>query len=100
MEEASRVYTALLKAGLRHEAEYIVPMAYRRRLLVTWNLRELFHFIELRSGIKGHPSYRRIAQETWRTIEQTNPFLATCIRVDLRGDEASVSTVGVQPRGI
>ena len=75
-------------------------MAYRRRLLVTWNLRELFHFIELRSGIKGHPSYRRIAQETWRTIEQTHPFLATCIRVDLRGDEASVSTVGVQPRGI
>lgn len=100
MQEITRVHAALLAAGLRHEAEYIVPMAYRRRLLVTWNLRELFHFIELRSGIKGHPSYRRIAQEIWRTLEQTHPFIAKFIRVDLRGDEASVSTVGAKPKGI
>ncbi len=100
MHEVTRMHEHLIQEGLVHEAEYIVPMAYRRRLFVTWNLRELFHFIELRSGIKGHPSYRRIAQETWRTLEQTHPFLAKFIRVDLRGDEASVSTIGSKPKGI
>jgi thymidylate synthase ThyX len=73
-------------------------MAYRRRMLVTWNLRELFHFIELRSGPKGHQSYRRIAQETWRTLDETHPDLAKHIRVDLSGH--TLSTLGAKPKGI
>ncbi|HEU0050887.1 MAG TPA: FAD-dependent thymidylate synthase [Patescibacteria group bacterium] len=100
MQEAARVYEAMIVHGLTNEAEYAVPMAYRRRLLVTWNLRELFHFIELRSGIKGHPSYRKIAQELWRTLDETHPFLAKFINVDMRGNEATVSTLGAKPRGI
>jgi len=100
MEEAAWVYHALISHGLIHEASYAVPMAYRRRLLVSWNLRELFHFIELRSGIKGHPSYRKIAQDIWRTIDETHPLLAKFIRVDLRGNEAGVSTLGAKPKGI
>ena len=100
MKRVEAIHAKLLTSGLENEAEYIVPMVYRRRLLVTWDLRELFHFIELRSGIKGHPSYRHIAQEVWRTMEQTHPFLAKFIRVDLRGNEAGVSTVGAKPKGI
>ncbi|MDO8584193.1 MAG: FAD-dependent thymidylate synthase, partial [bacterium] len=98
MDEAARVYKTLKNLGLEQEAAYAIPMAYRRRLLVSWNLRELFHFIELRSGVKGHPSYRKIAQDVWRTIEQAHPLLAKHIRVDLRGTEATTSWVGAKPK--
>lgn len=97
MDEAALLYEQLRADGLTVEAEYVVPMAYRRRLVVSWNMRELFHFIELRSGPKGHPSYRRIAQETWKTLQETHPILASYIRVDLSGN--TTSTLGAKPKG-
>ncbi|MCW1892471.1 MAG: FAD-dependent thymidylate synthase [Candidatus Uhrbacteria bacterium] len=99
MDEAIALHAHLTASNLIHEAEYLVPMAFQRRLIVTWSLRELDHFITLRSGKKGHPSYRRIAQETWRTIQATHPLLAELIRVDLSGNEALVSTLGAKPKG-
>lgn len=72
-----------------NEAQYVVPLCFRKRVLITWNLRELHHFISLRSGKKGHPSYRRIAQECWRQINEIQPLLGKYIKVDM--DEMSVS---------
>lgn len=97
MEQARFLNRELIAAGMHAEAQYVVPMAYRRRLLVSWNLRELFHFIELRSGKKGHPSYRRIAQEIWRGLDEAHPMLASFIRVDM--SQASISTLGAKPKG-
>jgi len=71
------------------EAQYVVPMCFRKRVLITWNLRELHHFISLRSGKKGHQSYRRIAQECWRKLNEIQPLLAKYIKVDM--DEMNVS---------
>jgi thymidylate synthase ThyX len=65
------------------EAQYVLPLAYRIRVLFTWNLRELCHFIQLRSARQGHASYRRIAQEVYREVERVHPTLARYIRVDL-----------------
>lgn len=97
MDMAGKLNREILDSGLEAEAEYVVPMAYRRRLLISWNLRELFHFIELRSGKKGHPSYRRVAQEVWHSLNQAHPLFASLIRVDL--SETSVSTLGEKPKG-
>jgi len=71
------------------EAQYVVPMCFRKRVLITWNLRELHHFISLRSGKKGHQSYRRIAQQCWRKLNEIQPLLAKYIKVDM--DEMNVS---------
>ncbi len=71
------------------EAQYVVPMCFRKRVLITWNLRELHHFISLRSGKKGHQSYRRIAQQCWRELDKIQPLLAKYIRVDM--DEMNIS---------
>ena len=64
------------------EAQYVLPLAYRMRVLFTWNLRELCHFIQLRSAKQGHFSYRRIAQQVYAEIERVHPALARYIRVD------------------
>ncbi len=97
MDMAHDLNRKLLGAGLVNEAEYVVPMAYRRRLVISWNVRELFHFIELRSGKKGHPSYRKIAQELWHSLNETHPLIASFIRVDM--SETGISTLGEKPKG-
>lgn len=99
MDEAIALNAHLIDSKLTHEAEYLVPMAFRRRMVITWNMRELDHFITLRSGKKGHPSYRHIAQETWRTLQATHPLLAELIRVDMSGNEETFSTLGAKPKG-
>jgi thymidylate synthase ThyX len=66
-----------------HAAPYVLPLAYRCRVLITWNLRELHHFVQLRSAKQGHVSYRHIAQDVYRAIEAHHPLLARYIRVDL-----------------
>lgn len=66
-----------------YAAQYVLPLAYRVRELVTWNLREIHHFVSLRSRKEGHRSYRKIAQEVYRELERVHPLLARYIRVDM-----------------
>ena len=66
-----------------NESEYLLPLAFKKRVLMTWNLRELHHFISLRSGPMGHYSYRIIAQQCYKEIEQIHPILAKYIRVNM-----------------
>jgi thymidylate synthase ThyX len=82
-EEAYRV----LAADRPREAQYVLPLAFRKRVLFTWNLRELHHFVSLRSAAQGHVSYRTIAQEVYRELERVHPLLARYIRVDLKDYE-------------
>ncbi len=65
------------------EAQYVLPMAFKKRVLIKANLRELFHFIKLRSSKAGHESYRHIAKEMFEKIRQVHPFLAGFIKADL-----------------
>jgi thymidylate synthase ThyX len=65
------------------EAQYVLPLAFRKRVLFTWNLREIHHFVQLRSAKQGHISYRHIAQQVFKEIERAHPLLAKYIRVDL-----------------
>jgi thymidylate synthase ThyX len=82
MARAAEAYERLA-AAFPLEASYVLPLAYRIRVLFTWNLRELCHFIQLRSAKQGHASYRRIAQQVYHEIERVHPALARYIRVDL-----------------
>ncbi|MFO0658474.1 MAG: FAD-dependent thymidylate synthase [Polyangiaceae bacterium] len=72
-------------------AQYAVPLAYRMKVLWTMNLRELFHVVELRSAKQGHRSYRKIAQELYRTACEGHPWLAPLMRVDLEMHELARS---------
>ena len=87
-EKAVEAYNKIYEE-FPEEAQYVVPFCFRKRVLITWNLRELHHFISLRSGKKGHASYRRIAQQCWRELNKIQPLLAKYIRVDM--DDMNVS---------
>ncbi len=64
------------------EAQYVVPLGYKMRLLMTMNLREVFHFTELRSGKNGHKSYRRIAQKMADEVIARFPEIGKYLRID------------------
>ncbi len=59
------------------EAQYVVPLAYNIRWHMTFNLREAYHLLELRSAMQGHVDYRRMAQEMFNEIQRVHPLLAS-----------------------
>ena len=82
MQRAAAAYEQMAQVA-PYAAAYVLPLAYRCRVLITWNLRELHHFVQLRSAKQGHISYRRIAQDVYRAIDAHQPLLARYMRVDL-----------------
>jgi thymidylate synthase ThyX len=80
MDVASEAYHEL--AGWNpFVAAYVVPNAYNRRVLMTLNLREVFHFCELRSQPNAHFSMRRIALKMAETVRAVHPLLAAFMRL-------------------
>lgn len=80
MAEASLAYEKIAKK-FPEEAQYILPLAYRKRLLMTLNLRELFYLVPLRTSVMAHASYRRIVQQMYQKMEKVHPNLAKFIKV-------------------
>lgn len=82
--EQAAATTEIIAQDFPDAAQYVVPFAYRVRWRIKLNLRELYHFVELRSARQGHPSYRAIAQEMYRQVLAVHPTLAAPITfVDL-----------------
>lgn len=69
--EKAKVTFFEIKKEFPKEIQYVIPLAFRKRVLITMNLRELFHFIKLRSGQTGHISYRRIAWHMYDCIKRS-----------------------------
>ena len=65
---AKNIYEKIERNVNSDIAQYVVPFAYRLRYDITMNLREAFHFIELRSQKQGHHSYRKISIDMYNAI--------------------------------
>jgi len=80
MHAAAQAYTELAKWN-EEVAAYVVPNGFNRRVLLTFNLREAFHFCELRSAENAHFSVRRIALRLAELIREAHPTLAGRMRM-------------------
>ena len=76
MKSAAILYGKVAKV-MPHEAQYCVPLGYKIRWRMRMNLREAYHFCEIRSGMQGHTSYRRVAQDIYAHIKAVHPLLAS-----------------------
>jgi thymidylate synthase ThyX len=74
--EQAAVTMKSIEQDLPAAAQYVVPFAFRTRWRIKLNLREAYHFIELRSAAQGHPGYRSIAQAMYKNILEVHPTLA------------------------
>jgi thymidylate synthase ThyX len=64
------------------DAAYLLPLGTRVRAMFKMDFAEALYISELRSGVAGHFSYRRIAWEMYRAIAQRHPALASYFRIE------------------
>jgi len=57
-------------------AAYLVPNGCNRRVLAVFNLREAYHFCQLRAAANAHFSIRRVALRVAEEIRGVHPHLA------------------------
>jgi thymidylate synthase ThyX len=69
IDRAEELYRSLVP-DFPEQASYVVALAHRIRYVMQFNAREAMHLIELRSGVQGHPAYRRVAQQMHRAIAE------------------------------
>jgi thymidylate synthase ThyX len=60
-------------------AQYLLPFAAKSRFLFKMDFAELEYIARLRSGVKGHFSYRKIAWEMKQALERLDPLLGPLI---------------------
>ncbi len=89
MEAAARAYGEIARE-FPHEAAYVIPNAHNRRVLLTLNLRELFHFTHLRGAPNGHFAYRRIALKAYEIAQATYPACAPFMRCETYPSSAEI----------
>ncbi len=76
VEEAFRVFRMLPQPA----AQYILPFAARSRFLFKMDFAEAEYMARVRSGVKGHFSYRSIAWQMKQRVEEQLPELGRLIR--------------------
>lgn len=84
MNRASEGVSALAsRAGAEaaENAQYAIPLAFRKRTLFKMDLAEAMYISELRTTPAGHYSYRKVAWEMYDAIAARYPSLAKYFRV-------------------
>jgi thymidylate synthase ThyX len=60
-------------------AQYLLPLGAKSRFLFKMDFAELEYIARLRSGVKGHFSYRQVAWEMKQALERLDPALGTLV---------------------
>jgi thymidylate synthase ThyX len=84
MNSASEFWSRLQQSPdmqSRSNADYVLPLGFKRRSLFKMDFAEAAYICELRTGPAGHFSYRDVAYGMYEEIEKTEPQLARLIRV-------------------
>lgn len=79
-EESLKLYSVLQGAGYELEAQYATLLGHKMRWKVTFNAREAFQLIELRTTPQGHPGYRKLCLEMYDKICQVHPLLGGAMK--------------------
>ncbi len=79
--DASADIAAMHLPEARQSALYLLPLGTRIRSLFKMDFAEAQYISELRSGVAGHFSYRRVAWEMYCAFEKQHPMLARHWRV-------------------
>jgi thymidylate synthase ThyX len=68
-------------AEAKENAQYAIPLAFRKRTLFKMDFAEVVYISELRTGPAGHFSYRNVAYAMYEAVAQKYPALAQYLRV-------------------
>jgi thymidylate synthase ThyX len=69
----------------QQNAQYAIPLGFRKRTLFKMDFAEAVYIAELRTGPGGHMSYRKVAHDMYEAVARKYPGLANYFRVhDIR----------------
>lgn len=76
MQEDAKAYEYALANGIKPEdARYLLPEAMKTSIVVTRNIRDLFHFFDLRLGPRAQWEIRELAEQMATCMENEEPEL-------------------------
>jgi thymidylate synthase ThyX len=83
MRHMAEVIGRLAEGGREaaENAQYAIPLAFRKRTLFKMDFAEAVYISELRTGPAGHISYRRVAYAMYEEVARKYPALAKYFRV-------------------
>ncbi len=85
MSSSFAAYRSLKGSGITEaaqSAQYLLPLGTRCRAMFKMDLAEALYITELRSGVAGHYSYRRVAWEMYEAIKRQYPAMAGMFRIE------------------
>jgi hypothetical protein len=85
MDAAFAAYRAVKACGepeAEQSAQYCLPLGTRCRSMFKMDFAEALYIAELRSGVAGHFSYRRVAWEMYQAVAKRHPGLAKLFRIE------------------
>lgn len=68
-------------AETAENAQYVIPLGYRKRTLFKMDFAEVVYISELRTGSAGHISYRSVAYAMYEAVARKYPALGPYFRV-------------------
>lgn len=76
-QDAANHYAAQIRAGLSEEhARDLIPYAIRQHFVVSFNLRSLMHFLDLRAKADAQLEIRQMCDLIWPHFERWAPEIA------------------------
>ncbi|HZU42596.1 MAG TPA: FAD-dependent thymidylate synthase, partial [Terriglobales bacterium] len=83
MRRSEQVVADLSRTGgeAAYNAQYAIPLAFRKRTLFKMDFAEAVYISELRTTPTGHRSYREVAYAMYEAVAQKYPALARYFRV-------------------
>lgn len=85
-----------LSADDEFEAQYATLFGHRMRYRFIMNLRQLFHFLELRTGPTGHPGYRKICNQMFDILKTVYPLSGTGMRFVNQGEDPELTRLAAE----
>jgi len=83
MNEAKRIYSELQRLGIKNEdARFVLPNAVESQIVVTANLREWRHIVELRGSPDAQWEIRRVAIEILEILKKHAPTVFEDFEID------------------
>ncbi len=85
MKAAYAAYNSLRVSGVAEaaqSAQYVLPLGTRCRSMFKMDFAESLYIAELRSGVAGHFSYRRVAWEMYKAVAARYPALKGMFRIE------------------
>lgn len=76
MDNTKQAYDKLIEIGIdKEDARYVLPSSTASNIIMTMNVRELFHFLELRMCQRAQDEIRIIAYKMYEILSEISPLI-------------------------